>query len=183
MLAGRPLTGRFALSLALLAAALLAAGALRFGWSALLPAYCYLALVSVPLAVIDAVPPAAGPPDAALLPHRAGAASAALAVPRGGQHFLHALAAGRVRALLRRPVADQPGQHRPGRRQAVRPRPVPGLVWRPRRVALLGGFVLAAVVGVILIAAGRATRKTHIPFGPFMLAAALAVLLTPALSG
>jgi prepilin signal peptidase PulO-like enzyme (type II secretory pathway) len=38
-------------------------------------------------------------------------------------------------------------------------------------------------VGVVLIAAGRANRKTHIPFGPFMLAATLAaVLLTPALS-
>jgi prepilin signal peptidase PulO-like enzyme (type II secretory pathway) len=42
---------------------------------------------------------------------------------------------------------------------------------------------MAAMVGVILIAARRATRKTHIPFGPFMLAATLAVLLTPALSG
>src|SRR5262249_31685285 len=52
-LAGRPLNGWFAAGLALLAAALLAAGWLRFGWSALLPAYCYLALVSIPLAVID----------------------------------------------------------------------------------------------------------------------------------
>src|SRR5438552_2807373 len=46
VLAGRPVTGRRALTLALFAAALLAAGVLRFGWSALLPAYCYLALVS-----------------------------------------------------------------------------------------------------------------------------------------
>jgi leader peptidase (prepilin peptidase)/N-methyltransferase len=39
------------------------------------------------------------------------------------------------------------------------------------------------VAGLVLVAARRATRKTQIPFGPFMLAAALAVLLTPALSG
>jgi prepilin signal peptidase PulO-like enzyme (type II secretory pathway) len=35
----------------------------------------------------------------------------------------------------------------------------------------------------MLITARRATRKTHLPFGPFMLAATLAVVLTPALSG
>jgi prepilin signal peptidase PulO-like enzyme (type II secretory pathway) len=51
---------------------------------------------------------------------------------------------------------------------------------------LLGAFVLAALAGLGLIAAGRATRKTQIPFGPFMLASAVAVIaasgLVPALA-
>jgi len=44
-------------------------------------------------------------------------------------------------------------------------------------VGLLGGFVLAAATGVALIAAGRATRKSQLPFGPFMLAGAFPAIL------
>ena len=51
---------------------------------------------------------------------------------------------------------------------------------------LVIGSMLAALAGVGLIAAGRATRKTQIPFGPFMLASAVAVIaasgLVPALA-
>jgi len=185
--AGRPLTGWFALSLALLAAALLAAGVLRFGWSALLPAYCYLALVSIPLAVIDVL--SRRLPDRLTLPSYPIALAllggAALAVPGGGQHYLHALIGMAASAAfygvlwLVSPASIGLGD--------VKLAGVLGLYlgWFGARAAvigLLGGFVLAAVVGVILIAARRATRKSHIPFGPFMLAATLAVLLTPALS-
>jgi len=187
-LAGRPVTGRLALGLALLAAALLAAGVLRFGWSALLPAYCYLALVSVPLAWIDAVSHRL--PDRLTLPSYPIALAllggAALAVPEGGQHYLHALASLAACAAfygvlwLISPASIGLGD--------VKLAGVPGLYlgWfgaRATLAGLLGGFVLAAVVGLMLIATRRATRKTHIPFGPFMLAATLAVLLAPALSG
>jgi leader peptidase (prepilin peptidase) / N-methyltransferase len=187
-LAGRPLTGWFALSLALLAATLLAAGALRFGWSALLPAYCYLALVSIPLAVIDVLSHRL--PDRLTLPSYPIAlallGAAALAVPGGGQHYLHALTGMAACALfygvlwLISPASIGLGD--------VKLAGVLGLYlgWfgaRATLAGLLGGFVLAAVVGLGLVAARRATRKTHIPFGPFMLAATLAVLLTPALSG
>ena len=187
-LAGRTVPGRLALGLALLAAALLAAGALRFGGSALLPAYCYLALVSIPLAVIDAL--SGRLPDRLTLPSYPIALAllggAALAVPEGGQHYLHALAGLAACAAfygvlwLISPASIGLGD--------VKLAGVLGLYlgWFGARAVLaglLGGFVLAAMVGVVLIAARRATRKTHIPFGPFMLAAALAVLLTPALSG
>jgi len=186
--AGRPLTGRAAAGLALLAAALLAAGALRFGWSALLPAYAYLALVSVPLAWTDALSHRL--PDHLTLPSYPIALAllggAALAVPHGGQHYLRALAGLAACALfygllwLISPASIGLGD--------VKLAGVTGLYlgWfgaRATMAGLLGGFVLAALVGVVLIAARRATRKTHIPFGPFMLAATLAVLLTPALSG
>jgi leader peptidase (prepilin peptidase) / N-methyltransferase len=41
---------------------------------------------------------------------------------------------------------------------------------------LFGAFVLAALAGLGLIAAGRATRKSQLPFGPFMLVSAIAVI-------
>lgn len=39
-------------------------------------------------------------------------------------------------------------------------------------VGLFAGFMLGAVVGVVLIARGRAGRRSHLPFGPFLLAGA-----------
>jgi leader peptidase (prepilin peptidase) / N-methyltransferase len=43
-------------------------------------------------------------------------------------------------------------------------------------IGLAAGYVLAGLTGIGLIAAGKATRKSQIPFGPFMLAGALAVI-------
>ena len=40
-------------------------------------------------------------------------------------------------------------------------------------VGVLAGFFLGGVLGLLLIAVGRAGRKTKIPFGPFMLLGAL----------
>jgi leader peptidase (prepilin peptidase)/N-methyltransferase len=54
------------------------------------------------------------------------------------------------------------------------------LAWSGWRFLLAGGiagFLLAAVCGIALLATGRVTRKQHIPFGPFMLAGAFAVVL------
>jgi leader peptidase (prepilin peptidase) / N-methyltransferase len=185
---GRPLRGGFAAGLALATATLLATGALRFGLSALLPAWCYLALVSVPLAVTDALTHRL--PDRLTLPSYPAALAllggAALAVPDGGRHFAGALAGLAACVLfygalvLASPASIGLGD--------VKLSGVLGLYlgWFGLRAvftAVLGAFVLAAAVGLVLIAARRATRKTHIPFGPFMLAAAIAVLLTPALSG
>ena len=57
------------------------------------------------------------------------------------------------------------------------------LAWFGWRLLVLGGFagfLLAAVYSIVLLAAGRATRKQHIPFGPFMIAGTfLAVLAWP----
>ncbi|WP_236700699.1 hypothetical protein [Allosalinactinospora lopnorensis] len=39
-------------------------------------------------------------------------------------------------------------------------------------------FLLSAVFGLTLIAMGRATRKSQIPFGPFMVIGAFAVIIT-----
>ena len=47
------------------------------------------------------------------------------------------------------------------------------LSWSALLIGGFGGFVLGAVVGVAAMAAGRAGRKTVLPFGPFMIAGAL----------
>ena len=50
-------------------------------------------------------------------------------------------------------------------------------------IGLAAGFVLAAVVGAGLIVAGKATRKSQLAFGPFMLAGAIAVIAASSLLG
>jgi leader peptidase (prepilin peptidase)/N-methyltransferase len=50
-----------------------------------------------------------------------------------------------------------------------------GLSYVP--VALLLAFVLCALVGIVLLIVRRAGRRTAIPFGPFLAAAALSVIL------
>ena len=47
------------------------------------------------------------------------------------------------------------------------------LGWGASLVGLLGGFVVGAVVGVVLIVGGRAGRRARVPHGPFMLSGAL----------
>ena len=44
-------------------------------------------------------------------------------------------------------------------------------------VALLAGFVLGSIVGLILMIVGRAGRKTRIPFGPFLAGGAVIAVL------
>lgn len=43
------------------------------------------------------------------------------------------------------------------------------LGWGPTLVGLLGGFVVGALVGAVLMVVGRAGRRTKVPHGPFML--------------
>ena len=54
------------------------------------------------------------------------------------------------------------------------------LGWLGWPTAVLGaflGFLLGGVAGILLLAAGRADRKTPIPFGPFMLLGALVAIV------
>jgi leader peptidase (prepilin peptidase)/N-methyltransferase len=165
--------------------------AVRFGPSPVLPAFLLLAALAPVLTVIDlrwrrlpdplTLP--AYPAAAALL------AAGALASPGGARHLLSALA-GLAAAWLF--FALLAGIHPAGLGWGdVKLSGVLGLYlgWLGAAAVaagLLGAFVLAALAGLGLIAAGRATRKTQIPFGPFMLASAIAVIaasgLVPALA-
>jgi leader peptidase (prepilin peptidase)/N-methyltransferase len=51
------------------------------------------------------------------------------------------------------------------------------LSWATLVVGAFGGFVLGAVVGGVVLAAGRGDRRTALPFGPFMVLATLAAVL------
>ena len=51
------------------------------------------------------------------------------------------------------------------------------LSWGAFLTSAFGAFLLGAVAGLVLIAAGRAGRRTAVPFGPFMLVAAWASIL------
>ncbi|MEQ0560148.1 prepilin peptidase [Amycolatopsis sp. NEAU-NG30] len=47
------------------------------------------------------------------------------------------------------------------------------LSWTALLLGAFGGFLLGAVAGVVVLAAGKGGRKTALPFGPFMIAGAL----------
>lgn len=157
----------------------------RFGLSPALPAYGYLAVAGAALAVIDARQRRL--PDRLTLPSYPVALAllglAALLLPGGGRPFLGALL-GMGSALLLF-----------GAQAVIYP---DGLGWGDVKLAgILGlylgwlglaalvaglvlGYLLAGLAGAGLIAAGRASRKTQLPFGPFLLAGTLAAI---ALSG
>lgn len=155
---------------------------LRFGASPLLPAFCYLAVVGVPLAFIDARHRRL--PDLLTLPSYPAAllllGVAAPFVPSGGRHLVYGLigmAAVWLFFVLQAfiyPAGIGWGD--------VKLSGVIGLYlgWFGIGAVLtgiIGGYLLAAVTGIGLIVARRATRKSQIPFGPFLLASALATLL------
>ena len=160
---------------------------LRFGASPELAPFCYLAVVGVALAFVDARYQRL--PDLLTLPSYPVAIAAlgvsALFLPGGGRHFGDALIGmAAVWLLFLLQVLIYPA----------------GMGWGDVKLSgliglylgwfgagavlagLLGGYLLAAVTGLGLVAARRATRKSRLPFGPFMLAAALAVIVIPALS-
>lgn len=51
------------------------------------------------------------------------------------------------------------------------------LSWSALLIGAFGGFLLGAVVGVAVLAGHRGDRKTALPFGPFMILAALAAIV------
>jgi len=56
------------------------------------------------------------------------------------------------------------------------------LSWSALVIGAFLGFLLGAVIGVVLIAGGRGHRKTVVPYGPFMIAGALlALFVAPAI--
>lgn len=154
----------------------------RIGPHAALPAFCYLGVVGVALAFIDAELKRL--PDALTLPSYGVAGGllglAAAFTDHGGTRFTHALAGMVALGLL---YGLQwivvPGQIGLG---DVKLAGVLGLYlgWLGLRGWLVGvcaGFVLGALYSVGLLITRRANLKSEIPFGPFMLAGMLAAMV------
>jgi leader peptidase (prepilin peptidase) / N-methyltransferase len=180
--------GGLLLSLAFGGGLALAAGAVwRFGWSWELPAYLYLAAITVPLTVIDlrehrlpnALTLTAYPTVALLL-----AVPAAVAGSWGdyGRALLGGVTLLALYALLH--LINPSGM---GLGDVKLAGPLGALLgwlsWSHVFMGTLVGFVAAAVVGVGLMLAGRATRQSALPFGPFMLAGAWVAILAMTSTG
>lgn len=162
--------------------ALFAGLGLRIGAAAELPAFCYLAAISVALTVIDLR--SRRLPDLLTLPSYPVALAlllvAAPFTPNGWSRVVHGLIGMAVLGAFYLFLAFiYPAGIGWG---DVKLSGVLGLYlgWCGAQVFVAGalaGYLLAAVTGIALIAAGKATRKTTIPFGPFMLAGALGTIL------
>ena len=165
-----------------------AAIVVRFGLNPQTPAFCYLAAVGVPLAFIDVREYRL--PDVLTLPSYPASllllGAAAPFVPGGTGRFLHALIAMAAAAalffllLLAFPAGIGMGDVKlAGPLGAY-------LGWLGATAALTGlmaAWLLAAVTGLGLMAAGRANRKTQLPFGPFLIAATVGAALVIGIPG
>jgi leader peptidase (prepilin peptidase) / N-methyltransferase len=170
-----------AFTVELTAAVLLGALAARVHPALVLAAACWLALCAIPLAFIDAA--ARRLPDVLTGPAFAGtvvlllaAAAAGGQWPALGRAVLGgvALAGFYVVLALISPSGMGMGDVKAAAALGTM------LAWQSWTALLVGGvagFLLAAVYGIALLISGRATRKQHIPFGPFMITGAFLIIL------
>ncbi|MBO3739645.1 prepilin peptidase [Actinoplanes flavus] len=162
-------------------AVLFAAVAARFGWSWELPAYLYLAAVAIALTMIDLdvmrlpnkiVLPSYGVAVALLAP-------VSLAAGSSGDLLRGALGAAllylvyRVLAFWGMGGGD------------VKLAPLLGfylgwLGWNAVAVGAFAAFLLGGLVGGVLLALKLVSRKTRVPFGPYMLAGAFLAVFAAA---
>lgn len=162
-------------------AILLAALAARIHPGLVLVAACWLALCAVPLAFIDAAVKRL--PDLLTGPAWVGTALILLLAAATSGHWgnlIKAMVAGIALAgfylviVLISPSGMGMGDAKAAASVGTL------LAWPSWQTLLAGvftGFLLAALYGIALLIAGRATRKQHIPFGPFMLAGAFTAIL------
>lgn len=172
--------------LGLATGALAAAAAWRFGLGWELPAYLYLAAITVPLAVIDLR--TLRLPNVLTLsayPLVAGLLLLPALLADGWDAYVRALLAGAsVLALFVVLHLINPSGMGLGDVKLAGPMGalLGWLSWQTTMVGVVIGFVLVAVVGIVMILARRADRKSALPFGPFMLAGAWIAILAPTLT-
>lgn len=165
-------------------AALFVAVAARLGLTPVLPAYLYLAAITVALTMIDF--DVRRLPDAIVLPsYVVGAVGLAAATATTGDWW----AAGRGVVAMAALWAFYYGLalvHPAGMGFGdVKLAGLLGLYlgwlgWSSVLVGAFAGFLFGGAVGVVLLASRRATRKTQVPFGPSMLAGAMLALFAAA---
>jgi leader peptidase (prepilin peptidase) / N-methyltransferase len=173
--------GRWYPAVELATGLLFALMALRFGASPVLPAFWLLAALAVVLTVIDLRHQRL--PDLLTLPAYPAAlvllGIAALALPGGGHRFLVALAglaAAYLLFLLLHLISPAGMGGGDVTLSGVLGLYLGWLGAAALMAGLLGAFLLAGITGLGLMAAGKATLKSQIPLGPFMLTATLAVI-------
>jgi leader peptidase (prepilin peptidase)/N-methyltransferase len=154
--------------------------ALRFGWAAELPAYLFLAAVAVLLTVIDlrhrllpnrVVVPSLGI-GAALLALAAAAEGEWSALLRAGLGAAVLFAGFLVLALIS-PRSIGMGDVKLA---ALLGLYLGWLSWPAVAYGAAAGFVVQALVALVLLAARRVGRKAELPFGPAMLLGAAVVI-------
>ncbi len=175
----QPISPRYPL-VEIITALLFIAVTARFRLTPALPAYLYLAAVSVALAAIDfdvrRLPNSIVLPSyavGALLLLPASAAGAGWWAGGRGLLAMLALLAGYFALAFARPGGMGLGD--------VKLAGLLGLYlgwlgWSSVLVGTFAAFALGGLVGAALLATGRAGRKTAIPFGPWMLAGAMLAL-------
>jgi leader peptidase (prepilin peptidase)/N-methyltransferase len=176
---GEPISGRYP-SVELLTSAVFAGTALRLGYDWALPAFLYLAAVAVALALIDL--------DTKKLPNKLtlpsyvvgvvllGAASLGEGEPWLLVRALIGMAA--LYAVYFALAFAYPAGMGFG---DVKLAGVLGLYlgylgWPTWTVGWLLGFFLGGIFGVVAMVARRATRKTMVPYGPFMILGAFVAI-------
>jgi leader peptidase (prepilin peptidase)/N-methyltransferase len=171
--------GRLALTAAIAVVLGALAGAAA-GWTALLPAFGWLALTSVPLMVIDF--------EHHRLPNRlvvAAAVGAAVfgVLAAGVREDWHALLHGVEGAVavfvvlfLLAFISPRSFGYGDVKLGAVLGGYLGWFGWLDVYYGIFGGFVIGAVVGVVLMATRRASLKTALAFGPMLVLGALIVL-------
>jgi len=164
-------------------AALFVAVAAKFGWSWELPAYLYLAAVAIALAAIDL--DVMRLPDRIVLPSYSVAVVLLIPAAIAG-HSWDAAARGLLAAALTYALfwvlAVVPKGMGWG---DVKLAPLLGLYlgwlgWSSVAVGMFAGFLLGGIVGVALMLARLASRKSRIPFGPYMLTGAFVAVFAAA---
>ena len=184
---GEPISARYPIVETLTAAVFILL-TVRIGLAAELPAFLYLGAVGIALAAIDL--DVKRLPNAIVLPSYAVAALwlGAAAIAQGDSTSLIRAVVGLVALfggyfLL---AVIVPGGMGFG---DVKLAGVLGLYlgwlgWTELAVGTFGGFLLGGLAGLLLMATGRAGRKSHLPFGPFMLLGAfLAILFAEPIAG
>jgi leader peptidase (prepilin peptidase) / N-methyltransferase len=177
----RERTGPPPLTVEATSAILLGALAARIHPGLVLAAACWLAVCAIPLAFVDAA--VRRLPDALTASAYAGTAVFLLLAATISGHWQDlvraalggiALAAFYLALALISPAGMGLGDVKAAASLGTL------LAWPGWRILVAGGLtglLLAAVYGVALLVTGRATRKQHIPFGPFMIAGTFLIIL------
>lgn len=177
-----PPTVRLAVVLGLLTGALLAGVGGRFGWRAEVVAYAVLGAAGVVLAAVDVR--ARRLPDALVLPtYGTGLLCfGAIAIGHGdGADLLRAVVAGAAvfAVFLAATLAGGIGFGDTKLLGSLALH-LGWLGWTALARGLLAGLVLGAAQAAVLLVAGRAGWRSHLPFGPALLAGAYVAILLAA---